>query len=242
MLHHLSAIALPVLLSVAALSGSVRPPGESTGAPGAQLTAVERHDGASIALMTRPTSQQQITRYAVASVGNEARYRIREQLARIDFPSDAIGKTNQVTGALVIGADGRIVREGSSFTVDLASIQSDNQRRDNFVRRNTLKTDSFPKAVFVPTSASGLPAPLPATGEMTFQLTGDMTIHGVTRPTTWQVKATRNASGAVTGTATTNFNFAAFGMTIPRVGSVLSVDDSITLEYDFTLVPQAATN
>jgi hypothetical protein len=28
-------------------------------------------------------------------------------------------------------------------------------------------------------------------------------------------------------------------MTIPKVGMVLSVDDSITLEYDFNLLPEA---
>ena len=73
---------------------------------------------------------------------------------------------------------------------------------------------------------------------MAFTLSGDLTIHGVTRPTTWQVKATRLASGAVTGTATTEFKFGDFNMTIPKVARVMSVDDRIALEYDFNLVPQ----
>jgi len=76
---------------------------------------------------------------------------------------------------------------------------------------------------------------------MTFELTGDLTIHGVTKPATWQVKAARNATGAVTGTATTSFKFAEFGIATPKVARVLSVDDNITLEYDFNLILQAAT-
>lgn len=241
MLQKLAIAALPLMLSAAAIVAPPNPVRSHDRSTVVATTTSGRHDLGTQATDNAADRQAKPIRFVVASVGNEARYRVREQLARVDFPSDAIGKTNQVTGALVIGADGKIARDGSSFTVDLKSIQSDNMRRDGFVRRNTLQTDSFPTAVFIPASATGLPATLPVTGEMTFQLMGDLTIHGVTRPATWQVKASRNASGSVTGTATTNFRFADFGMTIPRVGMVLSVDDSITLEYDFNLIPQAPT-
>jgi polyisoprenoid-binding protein YceI len=177
-------------------------------------------------------------RFVLAIDGNEARFRVREQLVGFDLPNDAIGKTSQIQGALLLGPDGQIVRDSSSFTVDLKTLESDRSQRDGFIKRNTIKTDSFPNAVFVPAAAQGLPATLPATGDLAFTLTGDMTIHGVTRPTTWNVKAKRIASGAVTGTATTEFKFGDFGMTIPKVGRVVSVNDHIVLEYDFNLVPQ----
>jgi polyisoprenoid-binding protein YceI len=76
-------------------------------------------------------------------------------------------------------------------------------------------------------------------GEYAFDLVGDLTVHGVTRPSTWHVKARLAPTGAVTGTATTSFTFGEFGMPIPKVAIVLSVDDLIKLEYDFALVPQA---
>ena len=209
--------AVPVA-TIAALDGSVRP-------------------GA--AVLPATPQPRTATRFVPAAEGNEARYRVREQLVGFDFPNDAIGRTSKVDGSILIGADGKLVRDSSRFTIDLRTLASDQDRRDNFIRRNTIKTDSFPNAVFVPASAEGLPATLPATGEMTFTLSGDLTVHGVTRPTTWQVKATRIASGAVTGTATTEFKFGDFGMTIPKVARVMSVDDKIILEYDFNLVPQA---
>lgn len=177
-------------------------------------------------------------RFVLAIGGNEARYRVREQLVGFDLPNDAIGKTSQVEGSILIGADGKLVRDSSRFTVDLKTLESDQTRRDGFIKRNTIQTDSFPNAVFIPSAAQGLPAVLPASGDLAFTLTGDMTIHGVTRPTTWNVKAKRIASGAVTGTATTEFKFGDFGMTIPKVGRVVSVDDRIILEYDFHMVPQ----
>ena len=94
------------------------------------------------------------TRFVLAIDGNEARYRVREQLAGIDFPSDAVGKTAQVQGSLLIGADGKLVRDSSRFTIDLRTLESDQTRRDNFIRRNTIQTDSFPNAVFVPASVT----------------------------------------------------------------------------------------
>lgn len=130
-----------------------------------------------------------------------------------------------------------IVRAESRFEVDLASLKSDSDRRDNYIRRNTLLTDSLPNAVFVPVVARGLPSPLPATGEFTFQVTGELTIRGVTRPVTWQVTASPGAGGIFSGTARTEFNFALFAIPIPRVASVLSVTDNIRLEYDFRLIP-----
>jgi hypothetical protein len=64
---------------------------------------------------------------------------------------------------------------------------------------------------------------------------GDLTINGVTQPVTWDVTASANDHG-VTGTARTAFTFGTFDLAIPRVRSVLSVDDDIRLEYDFNLV------
>jgi polyisoprenoid-binding protein YceI len=236
MLQQLSVIVLPALVALTA-ARELTPSNRIWVDPLVAVHApTQAHEANTWALQA---PQARTTRWVVAPTGNEARYRVREQLAGMDLPNDAVGKTSQVTGALILGSDGKIVRDGSSFTVDLASIKSDQDRRDNYVRRNTLKTDSFPTAVFVPTAFQGLPTTLPTSGEMTFQLTGDLTVGGVTKPATWQVKATRAASGAISGTATTNFKFAEYNIATPRVARVLSVDDNITLEYDFTLVPEA---
>lgn len=178
----------------------------------------------------------QAIRLTVAPDGNEARFRVREQLARVEFPSDAIGRTNAVTGMIAFEPNGAINPEMSKFTVDLTTLKSNSDRRDNYIRRRTLETETYPTATFVPTSFRSLPDTLPVTGDVYFQLIGDMTVHGVTKPITWTVVA-RADNGTYTGNATTSFNFAEFGMEVPRVASVLSVVDSITLEYDFKLVP-----
>ena len=186
-----------------------------------------------------PASELQQARRLKLSVApsSEARYRVREQLVGLSFPNDAVGKTSKITGAIVLESNGRIIKEESKFVVSLDSLVSDQGRRDNYVRRNTLQTAQFPTAEFVPASATGLPAALPAAADLAFKLTGDFTVHGVTKQATWDVKGKMLANGEFSGTATTWFKFADYNMSIPRVATVISVKDSITLEMDLKLTP-----
>lgn len=184
-------------------------------------------------IATTPVAAE--VRFTLAPTGNEARYRVREQLAGLDFPNDAIGKTSDVTGTLVFDDNGQVVAEQSKIVIGLKTLASDKERRDGYVQRRTLVTDSFPTAEFTVRSVSRLDWPLPTSGALQFTITGDLTIKGVTRSTTWQVMA--NATPAsYRGTASTRFTFEDFGLSKPRVASVLSVDDNIALEFDFNFV------
>lgn len=184
---------------------------------------------------TAPASQStgDAVVFQLVPAESEARYRAREQLLGRSLPNDAVGRTNAVEGQIVFNSDGTIDSERSRFTVDLRTLQSDETRRDNYIKQNTLEVDQYPTAEFQPTAASGLPWPLPSNGQLQFQLEGNLTVHGVTKPVTWNVQATVEEQ-RITGTATTQVTFEDFGMTPPRVPVVLSLEDTITLELDFT--------
>src|SRR5712692_8869136 len=123
---------------------------------------------------TAPTARPQISptaapantaagdtvRIVLVQGSNEARYRVREQLAGVNFPSDAVGATKAVTGVIVAKPDGTILRDQSKITVDLSTLRSDDDRRDNFLRTSALQTSRYPTATFVPTEARGLSLPL----------------------------------------------------------------------------------
>lgn len=177
-------------------------------------------------------------RYTVAPSGNVARYRVREQLMGRDLPNDAVGETREISGTLAFDDKGALVAGGSRVVVRTGALKSDSDRRDGYVRNRLLESAQHPTVELAPTAAKGLPASfVTASGNaapVTFELTGDLTIRGVTKPTTWKVTA-RRTGDAVTGTATTKFTFADFGLTPPKVPIVLSVADTIGLEYDFTL-------
>lgn len=161
-----------------------------------------------------------------------ASFRVTEQFVGIDFPNDAIGSSNVVAGTIGIAKDGSIV-PGSKLTVDLRALKSDQDMRDNFIRTRTFETDKYPMAEFVPTKVTGLPLMIPMNGQNGFQLTGDLTIHGVTKPVTFQGIATYGRDNTVSGRAKTSFNFDYFGLTVPKIGRLMSVDNKIDLDLVF---------
>lgn len=181
-----------------------------------------------------PTAARAV-RLVPAPEGNEVRFRVREQLANFDFPNDAVGKTAAITGGVTINDDGTIARESSKFVIDLTTLESDQSMRDRFIKRRTLATEEYPNVTFVPVSVRGLSLPLPTSGEMNLEVTGDLTVRDQTRSTTWAMTV-RAAPGQWSGSATTAITFEQFGLTKPRVARVLSVQDTIRLEYDFRLV------
>jgi polyisoprenoid-binding protein YceI len=199
--------------------------------PLALLALVTAMNGASAQAKTASSE-----RYVVAPTGNEARYRVREQLAGFDLPRDAIGATKAVTGRVVVGADGKVVKDSSKIVIKLSDLKSDQTRRDAYLRRSTLETAKYPNAELVPTALEGLLMPIQPGASQTFSVRGNLTVHGITHPTTWNVTA-RGEGKDVVGTAATAFTFKDFGLEQPRVSIVLNVADTIRLEYDFRFVP-----
>ncbi|MBI3979839.1 MAG: YceI family protein [Chloroflexi bacterium] len=170
--------------------------------------------------------------FTLVSGGSEARYKVREQLAGRALPGEAIGVTRGVTGSIALAPDGSIAREQSRIVVDLRGLRSDEGRRDNWIQRNTLETARFPLAEFIPLETRGLPLPLPAAGQVEFQILGNLTVRGVTQPVTWDFSV-QVTGGDVSGTAATRLKMTDFNMTPPRVGPVLSIEDAVQLEIDF---------
>lgn len=202
--------------AVVALAGRT-----STDAHGSQRSAGEVVGGIAPAI-----------RLIADTTGAEVRYRVRERLLGKDLDNDAIGVTRAVSGQIALAADGSVIPAESKITIDVTGLKSDQSRRDGYVQRRLLETEKYPTVTFEPTAVQGGPKSIPTTGTGTFTLVGNLTVRGVTRPTTWKVNATY-ASTAVTGSAATAFTFAEFEIAQPKVPILLSVSDTIRLEYDF---------
>ena len=167
--------------------------------------------------------------------GSTASYRVQEQLAGINFPSEAVGTSTSLTGTIMLKPDGSVDSSQSKLSFDLRTLKSDQDMRDGYIQKRTLETDKFPTADFVPTKVQGVPTPLPLAGQAGFQLTGDMTIHGVTKEITWNGVTTFGKDGSLAGRATTDFTFSTFGLMKPTLARLLSVDDKIQLELVFRM-------
>jgi len=246
--------AIPLLLLTLACGSSATPTPRTGNSSGSATTAAVATDTTTTTDASTPDSASSDVsgtppvsasppagslRFALDPLQSEASYRATEQLAGFSSPSDAVGKTSDVSGTIVFDTNGTVVASASKITIDLTTLTSDKSQRDNYIKRSTLNTDKYPDAVVVPTSVTGLSWPLPTTGQATFTITGDLTAHGVTKPTTWNATASFEGT-KISGTATTEVKFEDFGMSPPRTMLVLSVEDHLTFTLNFVFTPANA--
>ena len=226
------------LLAACAPAQSLAQTTSSSTAPVASATSASTSTAQATTATTAATAPASAsgTRYVLVPANSSASYSVREQLAQLKLPTDAVGKTNSVSGQLVVNSDGSIDTKNSQFVVDVSTLKTDSTMRDGYVANNILQSNQYPNAIFVPTQLSGLPSPLPQSGNLSFTVTGNLTIRNVTKPVTWTVTGSI-ANGEATGTATTSFTFEDFGLNQPQVPVVLSVVDKITLTVTFDLQP-----
>ncbi len=228
----------PTPIPTAAVAVPTPPPPAATVEPTATVapipTATTAPAPTPASTAAAPTAPSEATQSATAFVlgeGTVARYMVEEVLASQGFKV-ATGETSEVVGRIVFDADGAIVADESSIVIQAGTLKTDNDRRDRYVREQTLQTANYPEIIFRPTSAEGLPSPLSeAGGEVEFTISGDLTIRDQTRPVTWDVTA--EFGDSITGLAVIDINFEQFGMDKPRVAVVVSVGDTIRLELDF---------
>jgi len=174
--------------------------------------------------------------YTVGGEESTASYVAQEELASVGA-NEVVGTTNAIIGSIIFDEEGMPL-ECSNFAVDMRTLVTDEARRDNYLRSNTLQSDEFPFATFVVASVEGLNGPL-AEGETTaVQLLGDLTLHGVTQPVTWEAEFTRDGE-SLTGTATTTFVIEDYDMEKPIIGPVVSIGDEIVLNVEITAASDA---
>ena len=157
-----------------------------------------------------------------------ARYSIGERVARLDTPITAVGETSNVQGRITFDSEGAI-SPGSNIKVDATTLRSDENKRDNWVRRN----GGLGQEVSIELkSVQGLPWPLPESGSFDFRLIGEMTISGITKPTIWKTSADFSTSSVI-GVAKTSVTWDEFDLSKPRLPFIISMDDVIDLSISF---------
>lgn len=157
-------------------------------------------------------------------------YRVDEVLAGIN--KTAVGRSPAVAGTVVV--EGTTVTD-ATFTADLTQLQSDESRRDNRIRTLGLETDTFPEATFTLTEPIDLGAE-PVVGEpFTAPATGDLTLHGVTRPVTIDLEARLDADGTVVVIGSLPILFADYDIEKPDVAGFVTTEDNGVLELSLVL-------
>jgi len=153
-------------------------------------------------------------------------YRVDETLAG-NRANTAVGRTPDVTGTLALS--GTQVTS-VDVSVDVSTLQSDDNRRDGQLHRQALETDQFPQATFKLMTPIDLGA-TPTDGQtINATATGELTLHGVSK--TVQVPMDARLSGdVVTVVGSMEIQFADYSIEQPVSFAVLSIDDHGTMEF-----------
>jgi polyisoprenoid-binding protein YceI len=164
-----------------------------------------------------------------------AGYRVREQLAFLSAPSDAVGRTSQITGAATITGSGTaLTLSAASFSVDVQSLTSDQSMRDSHLQTLGVESAQFPHSTFVLSSPVTLPANATSGTEIRVSLQGALTIHGTTRTVTIPVQA-RLSGSEIEVVGSLSFPWSEFNMQAPNIGGFVTVDGTATMEFDLFL-------
>jgi polyisoprenoid-binding protein YceI len=178
------------------------------------------------------------TLYTIESGASEATFTIDEVLR--GSPKTVVGTTDQVSGQAAFDpSDPGSVQLGT-ILIDARTLQTDDSSRNRVLDNQILSTNQYEYITLTPTSTSGLPDSVTVGQPFTFQLTGDLTIRDTTRPTTFDVTATLNPDGTVSGSATGDIQYSDWGISIPSVPFVANVGDTVVLGLTFNTTTSQA--
>jgi polyisoprenoid-binding protein YceI len=123
------------------------------------------------------------------ATGSVVGYRVKEVLFGQNHV--AVGRTSAITGHITIS--GTTVT-AAAFTVQMATIKSDESERDVQFRGRIMDTSAYPTGTLALARPIAL-ASLPAPGVVrTYTVTADLTLHGHTRSVTFPLSAERTSS------------------------------------------------
>jgi polyisoprenoid-binding protein YceI len=155
-------------------------------------------------------------------------YRVNEQLAFLNSPNQAVGRTKAVTGTMEITGD---TVEQVRVEADLTQLTSDEPRRDNAIRQRGLESERFPTATLELAGPIKL-ASAPVQGqEVGGQGTGRLTVHGVTRELDLDLRG-RWTGETIQVAGQLPVKMSDFQIEPPRFGPVVSIDDSMALDVN----------
>ncbi len=239
---------LPVLiisLILAACGSPAAPAAPPTSSPAPEVQTVAASPTAEPAAPAadptpEPAAETGLTGQAVFAIDpsrSQASFAVDEILRNAPFT--AIGVTSQVSGEITVDFDVPAASVVGPVAVQAGSLTTDSGSRNGMIQRFILETSAFPTITFTPTSISGLPEVVEIGVAYPVTITGDLTIKSVTASETFEGTVTLLSATELQGEFTANvLRGTTYGLQIPSVPSVASVDDLVRLEISFVAVRQ----
>ncbi|GAB4540947.1 MAG: hypothetical protein Kow0063_31310 [Anaerolineae bacterium] len=246
---------LVILLLAAACGSSAAPAATPAEAPAASPTPVveaaaspapvEEPGATSTPISEMGSAGQGVSgqrTYVIVPEESKASYLVDEEffegaLAKLGIRAglaDVIGSTQEIEGQLQLNLDDLSSPLGTNhFTVNLATLSTDQSRRDRWIRENGPQFNQYPLAEFTATAIADAPETYNEGDEVQFKLLGDLTIREVTQPVTFDVTA-KLEGDTITGVATTQLLLTDFGIDPPNFANTLKVENEFGVRVEFT--------
>jgi polyisoprenoid-binding protein YceI len=228
-------LALPSAAASPPATAAGSPPGAGSARPAASGPATPATSAAA-----SPASSGAVTPAGIAGSwtigdGSVAGYRVREKLAGLPAESDAVGRTEDVTGEItLVESGGALVVDSGRIEVDLTTLASDDGRRDRRLREMAIETNRFPTTTFTLTSPVEVTAAALSGETIEVTLSGDLELHGVTKAVSIPAQA-RLVADEIEVAGSLTFAFADFSIEPPNIAGFVTVDDQGALEFLLTL-------
>lgn len=225
----LLALVLAACGSSPAATATPQSPADQAAVPGDQPGAPESDtEGASNAKT-----------FTIIPEESQARFIINEILAGND--KTVYGTTTAVEGSITVDYQNPAGVSLSAIQVDLSALETDNNFRNRAIHTAILQTgnDEFRYAVFEATGFSGLPESVAIGQAFNFQITGALTLHGVTKQVSFEAAVTPVSETRLEGLASLVVVYEDFDVRILRLpDQVASVEDTVILELEFVAEAQ----
>ncbi len=159
------------------------------------------------------------------AAGSVVGYRVNEVLAGQN--NVAVGRTGHVSGGMTID---RSTVTAASFTVQMATIHSDESERNAQFDGRIMDTAAYPTGTLRLTAPIALGA-VPADGVIrSYRATGTLTLHGTTRSVTFTLQAERTSAG-IEVSGSIPIVFADWGIGNPSFADFVTTQNHGLLEF-----------
>ncbi len=163
--------------------------------------------------------------------GTEARFLIFEELQ--GEPFTVVAANPNVVGRVEVDLEDLSGSQMGDILINARTFVTDTATRDRAIRGLILSAEQYEFITFRPLEIVGLTGSAVAGGEWSFSVEGELTVREVTNPVSFEVVASWDGEGRLSGEASTMVLRSDFGLTIPSVPFVANVADDVVLELDF---------
>lgn len=171
--------------------------------------------------------------YRIAAAESSAEYNIGEVMNGSAIT--VVGTTSELAGDILVDFGTPANSQIGTINVNARTFATGQRQRDNAVARFLLQAENVNNEFisFEATEISGLPETITVGEPISLQVTGNLTMAGVTQTVTFEATATLASEDQLVGTAETTVNYADYNISIMAPPHVSGIDEQVIFKLNF---------